>query len=86
MDPGGYGAPLPVILTLRAGSNRHEVPNLEPSFDPSPPRTPAFTSPPPPQPQHQASHSSQPPVPHGAPGPSERKRTNHPIGFATISG
>lgn len=25
MDPGGYGAPLPVILTLRANTNRNEI-------------------------------------------------------------
>ena len=32
MDPGGYGAPLPVILTLRANTNRTELD--------SPPRSP----------------------------------------------
>jgi hypothetical protein len=36
MDPGGYGAPLPVILTLRANTNRSEIRG---ELD-SPPRSP----------------------------------------------
>ena len=89
MDPGGYGAPLPVILTLRAGSNRHEVPNLDPLFDPSPPRTPVFASPAPTShhqhhQQQQVNNQIPPPVPHTM--SNERYRTSHPVGFSTISG
>lgn len=74
MDPGGYGVPLPVILTLRANSNRGELESEQPLTPTHGPLLPPAATPAAPPVHRSTDHHSHPP--HHQP-PSYREKHPH---------